>query len=105
MLDVRCWMFDVGCLVVGFSLLVFRCWFLDVRCWMFDVGCSMLDVRCWMFDVGCSMLDVRCWMFDVGCFCWGFAVLFSLRLNFCSLVDGFGCQLFGAAGVSGRGSA
>jgi len=38
---------------------------LDVRCWMFDVGCSMLDVRCWMFDVGCSMLDVRCWMFDV----------------------------------------
>jgi len=30
---------------------------LDVRCWMFDVGCSMLDVRCWMFDVGCSILE------------------------------------------------
>src|SRR6266545_5784731 len=30
---------------------------LDVRCWMFDVGCSMLDVRCWMFDVGCSMFS------------------------------------------------
>ena len=27
---------------------------LDVRCWMFDVGCSVLDVRCWMLGVRCS---------------------------------------------------
>ena len=62
MLDVRCWMFDVGC-----SMLDVRCWMFDVRCSMFDVRCSMFDVECSMFHVRCSMFDVGCWMFDVRC--------------------------------------
>src|SRR5450759_4573595 len=37
---------------------------LDVRCWMFDVGCSMLDVRCWMPARDLSAFDVRCSMFQ-----------------------------------------
>jgi hypothetical protein len=40
---------------------------LDVGCWMLDVGCRMMDVGCWMLDVGCRMLDVGGWMLDVGC--------------------------------------
>src|SRR5436309_548453 len=53
-----CWLLEVSRSMSMFDV--------DVRCWMFDVGCSMLDVRCWMFDVGCWMFDVGCWMFDVG---------------------------------------
>ncbi len=39
---------------------------LDVRCWMYNVGCAMADVRCGLWDVRCAMYDLECERWDVG---------------------------------------